>query len=290
MKVIVFSNKKLFLSIAQKTCDEFEYSFFRLEKITEMNEMLKIVDIDLVLIDCDTFRPEAFDILEHIHSIRKTTHCIIVERSKHELDVEDLLCQICVQVMIQDIYEYRLFVKSFCKNFWDRAIDEEVNPDWIEDEKPLSHEEIKSIDKELDEIDEFPMNADLGGGITLNDLISVDENGIVSEKDTSHLNLPPSYTFGYPQKEKKYSCKELDPKSKKLLAYFIENKKKPIPIQMLCQHMWGEYTSSKRSSMYVYIHRLRLFLDDDTENPKKLIKTSKGCFQLDVDTNIFTTI
>ena len=297
MKVIVFSNKKLFLSIARKTCDEFEHSFFCLEKITEMDEMLKIVDIDLVLLDCDTFRPESFDILSHIHFIRETAHCIVIECSKHELDEDDLLSQISVQVMIQEIYDYRHFVKTFCKNYWDRAIDEEVNPDWIEEEKDedilhprksLTQTEIKDIDQTLEEIDEFPMDADLGGGITLNDLISVDENGIVSAKDTSHLNLPPSYTLGHPDKKKYYNSKELDPNSKKLLAYFISNKRTPIPIPTLCQYMWNEYTPARRNSLYVYIHRLRIFLDDDTNNPKKLVKTSKGCFQLNADADIFS--
>ena len=250
-----------------------------------------MIDIDLVLIDCDTFRPENFDILSHIHSIRKTTHCLVVEKSKHELDEQDLLCQISVQVMIQEIYNYRLFVKSFYQNFWNKNLSEDENYDFFEDEDDkISNEEMEEIDKKLDEIDEFSMETDLGNGITLNDLVKINEDGSVECKDTSNLDIPPSYTLGHPDKVKKYNCKELEPISRKLMLYFIENLKKELSIQDICVYMWKEYNQTRRNSLYVYIRRLRKFLDDDTTTPSKLVKTAKGCYKLDVEKSIFTSV
>ena len=300
MKVLIFTTKPEFHLVAKNTITEFEYTFFTCQSIFEMNEILKTIDIDLVILDCETFRPEKFDFLTHVHSIRNTTHCLIVETSKHELDEETLLCQISVQVMLQEIYEYRQLVKSFCKNFWNRMIDQEVNPDYCEKVPDLPSPYVpvqpakttleindSDIEKQLEEMDEFPMDKDLGGGITLNDLINVEENGTVSLKDTSHLDLPPSYTLGHPDKKKRYNYKELDPTSKKLLAYFTQNKDIPIPIPTLCQYMWNEYSTTRRNSLYVYIRRLRLFMEDDLNDPQKLVKTQKGCYQLKADIDIF---
>ena len=73
--------------------------------------------INLILIDCDTYRPINFNILEFIQNINKNTYCLIVETSIHEIDKDALLAQITKQCMLQEIYSYQLFVKHFYNNY-----------------------------------------------------------------------------------------------------------------------------------------------------------------------------
>ena len=65
MKVLAYSHSNLFINVTKITCSELDFLFVYTHQKETFEKLLKNQDINLVLIDCDTFRPEKYNIQEH---------------------------------------------------------------------------------------------------------------------------------------------------------------------------------------------------------------------------------
>ena len=264
MKVLSYSHSNLFLNVSKITCSELDFSFVSTCQKETFNKILENQDIDLVLIDCDTFRPEKYNIQEYIQNISKNTYCLVVETSIHEIDKDDLLGQITKQCLLQEMYIFQQFVKLFYSNYWQ------------ESEKKISQymTNYQPIDENNDDDDDI---------INYDELFTVDENGIAIIKE-----MPPEYFensielgFGTKyQEETKNEYTGLDKTSIKIFEYLKSNINKPVSINSLSTHTWGECSISKRNAIYVYIRKIRIYLGDNLDFPTKLIKCNKGFYTL----------
>lgn len=268
MKVVIFSKSSFFVNVAKITCSEVDWISVNIYDKSSLDDLLKNQQINLVIIDCDTFRPVSFNILEYIHNINKNTHCLVVETSIHEIDKDTLLAQISKQCMLQEIYFYQQFVKLFCTNYWN------------ESEKKILQKE--HIQKNILETEESIIN--------YSNLHNANTNEIEFIKEQEQKYFPESITLGFLNEVKENivekeilednSYEGLEPTSIKILEYFKSNINKPISIKSLCTYIWGENNILKRNAIYVYIRKIRIFLEDDLDIPKKLIKSRKGFYIL----------
>ena len=111
MKILAYTHSALFYNVSKLTCLELDYSLVTSFQKESLDIYLRNQDINLVLIDCDTFRPENFNILEYIQSISKKTYCLVVETTIHEIDKDAL-----------NITPYLNFLKSYRLSEIERAM------------------------------------------------------------------------------------------------------------------------------------------------------------------------
>ncbi len=261
MKVIVFSNSKLFLKVTNLTCNELDWTAINVCSKSSIDNLLAKQQINLLVIDCDAFRPINYNVLEYVKTLNKNTYCLIVETSIHEIDKDDLLAQISKQCMLHEIYFYQQFVKLFYHNYWN------------ESEKKILQKEESTID--------FSERK-----ILYDNLYSVDENGIAIISDNTEETYENSIILGFGENNSQkienetYNCAGLEPTSAKILEYLKSNINKPIAINTLSNHIWGEFNVLRRNAIYVYIRKIRLFLGDNLDCPTKLLKCGKGFYML----------
>ncbi|MBQ1983747.1 MAG: helix-turn-helix domain-containing protein, partial [Spirochaetaceae bacterium] len=87
--------------------------------------------------------------------------------------------------------------------------------------------------------------------------------------------------FGEKYQEKKQNeYIGLDPTSIKIFEYLKSNINKPVSINSLSNHTWGECNIIKRNAIYVYIRKIRIYIGDNLDFPTKLIKCNKGFYTL----------
>lgn len=265
MKVLSYSHSNLFLNVSKIACSELDFSFVSTYQKETFCKLLKNQDIDLVLIDCDTFRPEKYNIQEYIQNISKNTYCLVVETTIHEIDKDDLLGQITRQCLLQEIYIFQQFVKLFYTHYWQ------------ESEKKISQQETNFQlfnENEYEDDDEI---------IDYDELFTVDENGIaiIKEKPAEYFENSIELGFGTKhQEEVKNKYIGLDPTTIKIFEYLKTNLNKPVSIKSLSTHTWGECNINKRNAIYVYIRKIRIYLGDNLDFPTKLIKCNKGFYTL----------
>jgi hypothetical protein len=265
MKVLAYSHSNLFINVTKITCSELDFLFVYTHQEETFEKLLKNQDINLVLIDCDTFRPEKYNIQEYILNISKHTYCLIVETSIHEIDKDDLLGQITKQCLLQEMYTFQQFVKLFYSNYWQE-----------------SERKINQYITNYQEINENPSDTE-EEIINYDDLFTVDENGIAIIKEQPADYFENSIELGFgtkTQKEEKNEYLGLDPTSIKIFEYLKKNINKPVSINSLSNYTWGESNISKRNAIYVYIRKIRIFLGDNLDFPTKLIKCNKGFYTL----------
>jgi len=261
LKVITLSKSRHFINVANLTCMELDCSLVNVTTKEQVVNLLSNHKINLILIDCDTYRPINFNILEFIQNINKNTYCLIVETSIHEIDKDALLAQITKQCMLQEIYSYQLFVKHFYNNYLS------------ETEKTILLKEDLSNNKK----DNFENN------INYDDLFTVDENGIAIIKDLSPEYFTDSIVLGFGEEfsEKEEELESgaymgLEPNCIKILEFLKANLNKPVSITSICNHIWGECNKLKKNAIYVYIRKIRMHLGDNLDIPTKLLKSAKG--------------
>ena len=265
MKVLSYSHSNLFLNVSKITCSELDFSFVSTCKKETFGQLLENQDIDLVLIDCDTFRPEKYNIQEYIQNISKNTYCLVVETTIHEIDKDDLLGQITRQCLLQEIYIFQQFVKLFYSNFWQES--EKKISQFITNCQTINENEYKD-DEEI---------------INYDELFTVDENGIaiIKEQPADYFENSIELGFGTKyQEENEHEYIGLDPTTIKIFEYLKSNINKPVSINSLSNHTWGECNISKRNAIYVYIRKIRIYLGDNLDFPTKLIKCNKGFYTL----------
>ncbi len=257
MKVIVFSQSKLFIKVTNLTCNELDCIAINICNKTSLDNLLTNQEINLLIIDCDIFRPIKYNILEYIKTLSPNTYCLVVETSLHEIDKDTLLAQISKQCMLQEIYFYQQFVKLFYHNYWN------------ETEKKILQKENSICDNNEQTIN-------------YNDLYTVDENGIAIIKENNPEAYEDSIVLGFGDNfhTEVDNYRGLEPTSIKILEYLKANINKPISINNLSTHIWGEFNISKRNAIYVYIRKIRLFIGDNLDVPQKLIKCRKGFYVL----------
>ena len=265
MKVITLSKSRHFINVANLTCMELDCSLVNVTTKEQVVNLLSNHKINLILIDCDTYRPINFNILEFIQNINKNTYCLIVETSIHEIDKDALLAQITKQCMLQEIYSYQLFVKHFYNNYLS------------ETEKTILLKEDLSNNKK----DNFENN------INYDDLFTVDENGIAIIKDLAPEYFTDSIVLGFGEEfsEKEEELESgaymgLEPNCIKILEFLKANLNKPVSITSICNHIWGECNKLKKNAIYVYIRKIRIHLGDNLDIPTKLLKSAKGYYTL----------
>lgn len=259
MKVVVFSKSKHFINVTKITCFELDCLLFTVNQKDNLDHLLKNHDINLVIFDCDTFRPNNYNVLHYIQNLRKDTYCLVVETSLHEIDKDALLAQITKQCMLQEIYYYQQFVKQLYINYWNETEKKYLNKDLI-----LNEEKI--INK-----------------INYEDLFTVDENGIAIIKEQNPSFFSDSIVLGFGHETKvdnNLNYSGLEPISIKIFEFLKENINKPVSISSLCNHIWGESSVIKRNAIYVYIRKIRIYLGDNLDFPTKLLKSIKGFYIL----------
>ena len=265
MKVLAYSRSTLFLNVVKLTCSELDFCFVSTYQKERLNQYLENEDIDLVLIDCDTFRPEKYNIQEYIQNISKNTYCLIVETSIHEIDKDDLLGQITKQCLLQEMYNFQQFVKLFYSNYWqesEKKINQYITNYQVTNESVFEEEEEN---------------------INYDELFTVDENGIAIIKEQPADYFENSIELGFGEKYQEKKTNEyigLDPTSIKIFEYLKSNINKPVSINSLSNHTWGECNIIKRNAIYVYIRKIRIYIGDNLDFPTKLIKCNKGFYTL----------
>lgn len=262
MKILAYTHSTLFLNVAKLTCAELDFSLVTTFQKEILESYLQNQDINLVLIDCDTYRPENYNIQEYIQNISYRTYCLVVETSIHEIDKDALLAQISKQCLLQEIYFFQQFVKIFYTNYWK------------ESEKKISQHLDNSIK---------PQEPEIENKINYEELFTVDENGIAIIKEKPSDYFTNSIELGFGSKSKEEEQTEyigLEPVSIKILKFLKNNINKPISIKTLCNHTWGECNISKRNAIYVYIRKIRIYIGDNLDFPTKLIKSNKGFYVL----------
>ena len=261
MKVLVFSKSKLFIQVTNLTCNELECSVINICSKTSLDNLLTKQEINLLIIDCDVFRPINYNVLEYVKTLSPNTYCLVVETSIHEIDKDTLIAQISKQCMLQEIYFYQQFVKLFYSNYWN------------ESEKKILQKESTTFCN-----DEYKTKYD--------NLYTVDENGIAIINDNIEDTYEDSVILGFGDNLPTETEKEndnyigLEPISIKILEYLKANLNKPISITNLSIHIWGEFNILRRNAIYVYIRKIRLFIGDNLDTPTKLIKCGKGFYIL----------
>ncbi len=263
MKVLAYTRSNLFLNVAKLTCSELDFFIVTTHQKEIFDNLLQKQDINLVLIDCDTFRPEKYNIQEYIQNLSKNTYCLIIETSVHEIDKDALLAQITKQCMLQEMYIFQQFVKIF------------YNIYWKESEKKITQSIEEVYPDNEEENNEEPINYD--------ELFTVDENGIAIIKEKPADYFANSIVLGFGNKteeETKEQYKGLEPTSIKIFEYLKDNLNKPVSINTLCNYTWGECSITKRNAIYVYIRKIRIFIGDNLDFPTKLIKSNKGFYVL----------
>ena len=262
MKILAYTHSTLFLNVTKLTCLELDYSLVTVFQKETLEKYLMNQDINLVLIDCDTFRPENYNIQEYIQNISKKTYCLVVETSLYEIDKDALLAQISKQCLLQEIYFFQQFVKIFYNNYWK------------ESEKRISQQINNSILTEPTEVD---------SKINYDELFTVDENGIAIIKEKKPDYFTNSIELGFGTKTEDNEQSEfigLEPVTIKIFKFLKNNLNKPISIKTLCNYTWGECNITKRNAIYVYIRKIRIYIGDNLDFPTKLIKSNKGFYVL----------
>ena len=265
MKILAYTHSTLFLNVLKLTCSELDFSFNSTYQKEIFDKLLQNQDINLVLIDCDTFRPSKDNIQEYIQNISKKTYCLVVETSIHEIDKDDLIGQITKQCLLQEMYIFQQFVKLFYSNYWQES--EKKASRYITNNQTTTENNFE------DEED----------CINYDELFTVDENGIaiIKEKPADYFENSIELGFGTKNQEennKKYVG--LDPTAIKIFEYLKSNKNKPVSISSISNHIWGECNINKRNAIYVYIRKIRKYLGDNLDLPTKLIKCNKGFYTL----------
>ena len=222
MKVVAFSNSNFFVKVCKLACTELDWNLTTICERSALDIILKNYSINLLIIDCDTFRPSSYNILEDVQNINKKTYCLVVETSLHEIDKDALMAQISKQCMLQEIYYFQQFVKVFCNNYWN------------ESERKILQNQQK---------------------INYDDFISFNENKIsfIGEKYEEKFNTGLSFGFGEENISKlteQINYENLEPTAIKILEYLKENKNTPVSIKTICNYVWGECNILKRNAIY----------------------------------------
>ena len=163
------------------------------------------------------------------------------------------------------MYIFQQFVKLFYSNFWQES--EKKASKYIINNQ-VTNENNYEDDEEI---------------INYDELFTVDENGIAIIKEQPADFFEDSIELGFGtkyQEEEEHEYIGLDPTTIKIFEYLKNNINKPVSINSLSNHTWGECNINKRNAIYVYIRKIRIYLGDDLDFPRKLIKCNKGFYTL----------